>query len=209
MKVKTILIAALIIIVASSCEKKLVITDLSLEVSKVTVLNDFEDAAYVIVSDQKGRDVTTKVTLNFAGNSIDGYEVKHGTAGTFDLFAEYEGITSNVIQITVVEDLGLQFERNVLIEQFTATWCPWCPRAIAQISNIMLVNDYIGHIAHHIDDEFTYSLSEDLYREFGFGGIPAMMANRAISWAGQTSEITELQTPARIGVEAEVRRYTQ
>jgi hypothetical protein len=104
----------------------------------------------------------------------------------------------------VVEDKNLKFEKNVLIEQYTGTWCGWCPRAIYQISTLQKTDNKIVHIAHHLSDEMTYNLNSSLFQSFGFTGIPTVHADRNIVWNGEASAINLLHSPSRIGISMEV-----
>ena len=95
---------------------------------------------------------------------------------------------------------GLKFEKNVLIEQYTGTWCGYCTRAIAQINNLHSVNKKIVHISLHLNDAMTFSQNSALFSSFGFTGVPTVHADRGSTWTGNVASIAALQTPADAGV---------
>jgi hypothetical protein len=108
------------------------------------------------------------------------------------------------VDVTVVEDAGLSYLKNVMIEQFTGTWCGYCPRAIHQVSSLLLTEDQVVHIAYHLNDEFDYSLNSNLFSGFGFTGVPSMIADRRKTWMGEKNEISTFFNPSRVGIEAAV-----
>ncbi|MHC1779222.1 MAG: Omp28-related outer membrane protein [Bacteroidales bacterium] len=93
-----------------------------------------------------------------------------------------------------------KFEKNVLIEQYTGTWCGYCPRAISQIDNLYSVNKKIVHIALHLSDQMTFIHNNALFTSFGFTGVPTVHLDRLGTWSGNNSTVASLQTPADAGV---------
>jgi hypothetical protein len=104
-------------------------------------------------------------------------------------------------QITVVTLVPpVKFEKNVLMEQYTGTWCGYCPRAIAQIDNLMLTDKKIVHISLHLSDEMTFNLNNSLFQSFGFTGVPTVHADRSVTWSGNINTITPLHSSANAGL---------
>ena len=204
MKHRILALLAVITILITSCNKDLEIISLTLEVSKTKILNDSEDAVFVLVTDQEQRDVTSRVTLNFAGEVVDNMYVTGSDAGIFPLTANYGSIVSNTVQITVVEDPGLKFNKNVLIEQFTNNACPWCPKSIESINNVMAVRNDIIHVAYHLDVDFFYSQNTELFFYFGFEVTPSMAANREYIWDGYSSNLPLPGTGTMVGISMDV-----
>jgi thiol-disulfide isomerase/thioredoxin len=95
---------------------------------------------------------------------------------------------------------NLKFEKNVLVEQYTGTWCGYCTRAIAQIDNLYSLNKKIVHIALHLNDQMSFSMNSTLFSSFGFTGVPTVHTDRSATWNGNTAAITEMQRPADAGL---------
>ncbi len=95
---------------------------------------------------------------------------------------------------------NLKFEKNVLLEQYTGTWCGYCTRAIAQIDNLHNVNNNFVHIALHLNDQMTFAQNNSLFTSFGFTGVPTVHADRSTTWSGNVTTISNMQTPADAGL---------
>ncbi|MDD2425800.1 MAG: Omp28-related outer membrane protein [Bacteroidales bacterium] len=93
-----------------------------------------------------------------------------------------------------------EFEKNVLLEQYTGTWCGWCTRAISQIDNLYAVNKKVVHIALHLSDQMTFSQNNSLFTSFGFTGVPTVHADRTATWTGSATAISYMQEPVDFGL---------
>ena len=180
------------------------ITSLKLTLSKSRILGDSIDYAKVSVVNQDGTSVMEDITIYFHGEEIIGDKIKSATPTVSTVYAMYNDIKSNEEEIEVVEDKNLKFEKNVLLEQYTGTWCGWCPRAINQISTLEKTDRRIVHAAHHLNDEMTYNLNMSLFQSFGFTGIPTVHADRLIVWNGDVNAMNPLHSPSRVGISMEV-----
>jgi thiol-disulfide isomerase/thioredoxin len=172
--------------------------------SKSRIVGDNSDFSTVTVVDQEGRSAIGNVTIYFGTSVITGDKIKYSAPLKSKVYAEYKGIKSNEADIEVIEDSGLKFEKNVLVEQYTGTWCGYCPRAVYQIHLLELLDKRIVHSALHLTDVFAYSLNNSLFKAFGFTGVPTVHADRTLVWAGDVSSINSLHSPSRIGIGIEV-----
>lgn len=180
------------------------ITSLQLSVNKNRIVADTSDYAMVTVSDQNGKDVTALVTINFNGNNTFGPRVYCLTPCISTVYAKYNSIKSNEVEIEVIEDKNLKFVKNVIVEQYTGTWCGWCPRAINQINILQKTDKNTVHIAYHLSDEMTYSMNSLLFQSFGFTVIPTVHADRKVVWTGDVGTIASMHPPSRIGISMDV-----
>ena len=80
----------------------------------------------------------------------------------------------------------INFNKRVLIEDFTGTWCQYCPRVSyaielvnAQTSDatIVAIHRYNSSI-----DPFNFSGATDLENQIGLSGYPTAMLNRTTEW---------------------------
>jgi thiol-disulfide isomerase/thioredoxin len=188
----------------NSCENSKVdlnaISNLDITLSKARIIDDNSDAAIVTVKDQNGNVVTEITDIYISGAEAASPEIKSEVTGVLEISARYNEIVSNSINLEVVEDPKLKYKKSVLIEQFTGTWCGYCPRAISAISDVLITDREVTHIAYHLDDQMSYSHNPTLFQYFGFTGVPSMMADRKKVWLGNRSVITSLHTPVYAGI---------
>lgn len=180
------------------------IKSLELTLSKSRIVGDSTDFAKVSVANQDGISVMEYITIYFNEEIITGDKILSSTPSVSTVYAMFNNIKSNEAEIEVVEDKNLKFDKYVLLEQYTGTWCGWCPRAIYQISTLQETDNKTVHVAYHLSDEMTYDLNASLFQSFGFTGIPTVHADRNIVWNGEPSEIKPLHSPSRIGISMEV-----
>ena len=180
------------------------IKSLLLTVSKSKIVADGTDFAKVTVVSQSGTDVMDYATVYNNDKELNGDKIASSAPSVSTVYAMYNNIKSNEAEIEFVEDKNLKFEKNVLIEQYTGTWCGWCPRAIAQIIDLQKTDNKIVHVAYHLSDEFTYVYNQQLFQSFGFTGIPTVHADRIEVWQGEVSAISSMHNPSRIGLSLEV-----
>ena len=136
-----------------------------------------------------GSSVTATSTFYVNGTAITGSSFTTTTAGTLDIFATHvnslgETLTSPTIQVVV--NNVINFNKRVLIEDFTGTWCQYCPRVSyaielvnAQTSDatIVAIHRYNSSI-----DPFNFSGATDLEDQIGLSGYPTAMLNRTTEW---------------------------
>ena len=176
------------------------ITELNIELSKSKILNDGADKVEIVVLDQNNNNVTSEVSIYANQQILTGSTFTSMETGTYLIHAEYKNITSNYVEVTVVEDVGLKFEKKVLVEQFTGTWCGWCPRAIYDIKTLMEADSAVIHIGYHLEDELSYGLNFSLYNSMGYEYVPVVSADRSKTWEGDISEIAQMHIPQRLGI---------
>ncbi len=185
------------------------ITSLKLELSKNRIVGDSIDYAKVTVTSQDGVNVIDLVKIYYRGAEFVGNNIRSAIPSQSTVYAMYNDIKSNEAALEVVEDRNLKFVKNVLMEQYTGTWCGWCPRAIFQISTLEKTDPYIVHVAHHLSDEMTYNLNMSLFQSFSFTGVPTVHADRNIVWQGNISDINKLHSPSRVGITLDVSGTAQ
>lgn len=86
------------------------------------------------------------------------------------------------IEIPKLDPATENYERTLMLEQFTGQGCGYCPTGASIIkAGLAGIEDRVIWTAHHAGfaaDDFTISNSESLVATFGVNGAPAMMLNR-------------------------------
>ena len=207
MKIINIVFLMIFVIAGSGCKEKDELPDiktLTLTLSKDKILSNGVDTAIITVVNQTGLDVKQFVTIYNNDIIYSNKDFVSTTPSISKFYASFGNIKSNEVVVEVIEDKNLKFEKNVLIEQYTGTWCGWCPRAIYQIENLQVTDKKIAHIALHLSDEMTFNMSLTLFQSFGFTGIPTIHADRSLVWTGNNAAISPLHSPSRAGLAIKV-----
>lgn len=137
------------------------------------------------VVDNSGEDLTSESNFYVDGQIISGNSFSFNNSGEFDVYAIYNNITTETITITV-NDPPIYFEKYVMVEDFTGTWCGWCPRVSyaleygkEQIENLVV-------IANHYNDPMQNSHSLRINNLFGINSYPSVLINRYKNWNNQS-----------------------
>ncbi|WP_299361275.1 Omp28-related outer membrane protein [Winogradskyella sp.] len=160
------------------------ITSISVEIS-----NSVECGIYVgdiisfSVKGNNNTDVTNSATISVNGTAISGNTYTTTEAGSLQVTATYEDIsTSGNLNVNVAEDYA-KFTKHVLIEDYTGTWCPFCPRVSYAIELTKEQTDQLAIVAIHWDDEFSAPESNSMVSTFNISGFPTVKIDRNTDWA--------------------------
>jgi len=148
------------------------------------------DKGQALVFTAKGNnnvDVTQQAIFYVDGTQITGNTFQTTTAGNLHVYATYEDNTSATftaptIQV-VVNDVVL-FNKRVLIEDFTGTWCGYCPRVAYAIDQVKTqTNDAVVVAIHRGgNDPYNFTGATALENQIGLSGYPTAMLNRTTEW---------------------------
>jgi len=107
-------------------------------------------------------------------------------------------------------DTGVRYEHKVLIEDFTGTWCQWCPRVTYSIEKALeheTLGNKIVPVAVHSGDIMEISAGKTLDREFNKKQTyPFAILNRADDWISpQNNNLAQVynkidQTGSPVGI---------
>jgi hypothetical protein len=106
--------------------------------------------------------------------------------GTLSVYAVYQvsstvSLTSPTIQIPVTQ--GINFNKRVLIEDYTGTWCQYCPRVSYAISQVRLqTSDAVVVAIHRGNDPYNFAAASALETMIALQGYPTGMLNRKTEW---------------------------
>ena len=141
-------------------------------------------------------DVTSAAVIYVNTTPIVSTSYLASTPGTLSVYAVYQvsnsvSLTSPTIQIPVTQ--GISFNKRVLIEDYTGTWCQYCPRVAYAISQVRLqTNDAVVVAIHRGNDPYNFSAAQALESMIGLTGYPTGMLNRLTTWNyPENSNITQ------------------
>ncbi|WP_299111235.1 Omp28-related outer membrane protein [uncultured Winogradskyella sp.] len=138
------------------------------------------------IINEAGVDVTALATFYVDGEPIDGSIFSSSTIGEFEVYGVYmeDGveITTNTEPFSVIIP-----KRKVVIEDYTGTWCGFCPRVAGAISDLHEITDDITVVAIHetansFPDPMHFDQVQLLKDIFGVEGFPAARVNRSNNW---------------------------
>lgn len=158
------------------------ITSIGIEISSATDCGIYAgDIVSFSVTANTSADVTNTATITVNGNAINGNTYTTTASGSLQVAATYQSLSSNSLQVSVAEDSS-RFVRNVVIEDYTGTWCGYCPRVSHAIELTRAETEQIAVIAIHNDAEYYCDEVEDLESAFGISGYPTAKVDRGSDW---------------------------
>jgi thiol-disulfide isomerase/thioredoxin len=168
----------------------------NLLLSRTKVLRD--QTIEFTLTDSDGNDNTGSATFYVNGMAITGNTYATSTTGLYEVYAEYELAGSTQTSETKTFSVFIP-KRKVMIEDYTGTWCGYCPSVAAAIWETHEVTDDISVVAIHETansnpDPYHFPQVQLLKDEFGVDGLPAARLNRTTTWSSpyETSDVTAM-----------------
>lgn len=212
----TLLFIALISVACSKTEENVPLTnptaqiDVDKMVRKTSLIN--QNIPFRIIN-EAGEDVTDLATFYVDGVPVDGASFSSNTIGEFDVYGVYmeDGveITTNTETFSVIIP-----KRKIVVEDYTGTWCGFCPRVSGALYSLKEETDDVTIVAIHetansFPDPMHFDQVQLLKDAFNVEGFPAARINRSIDWANPhpNSDITSiagLDTNLAIAINSEL-----
>lgn len=133
-----------------------------------------------------GQDYTADATFAVDGTNIQNNTYVPTEAGNYNVTATYSTFTSNTVAVTA----EVRFKKKVLVEDYTGTWCGYCPRVAYGIEQLQGQTDQAVVVAIHRGstnsssgsyDPFNYN-AQDLETLINLSGYPTAKLNRTTDW---------------------------
>ena len=143
--------------------------------------------------DSEGNNITSNTSFTVDNQLINGNTISYDEVGSHDVSANYtidsQNYSTDLIVFNIVEPIN-----KVIVEDYTGTWCGYCPPVAHAIYELKEVYDNIISVGIHNNDELTIDQESDLRSELGISGFPSARLNRTISWFDpyQISEVNSL-----------------
>ena len=143
--------------------------------------------------DSEGNNITSSTSFTVDNQLINGNTISYDEIGSHDVSANYtidsQNYSTDLIVFNIVEPIN-----KVIVEDYTGTWCGYCPPVAHAIYELKEVYDNIISVGIHNNDELTIDQESDLRSELGISGFPSARLNRTISWFDpyEISEVNSL-----------------
>jgi hypothetical protein len=156
----------------------------SIKVSSDNLWVNLDNEFTFKVEDSNAFDVTQDATLFVNTFEIEGNTFSPNSYGTYNIHATYAEFTSETIVLSAQEG-PTAFTKKVLIEDFTGTWCGWCPRVSYGIERVQQETDHAVVAAIHRGARSDpYHFDESNISQLDEGRYPIAKLNRTILWEG-------------------------
>ena len=150
------------------------------------------------ITNELGGDVSLQAKFFVNDTEIEGNTFTSETIGEFEVYGVYS--ENGIIVTTNTETFSVIIpKRKVVIEDYTGTWCGYCPIVTAAIDDAHDLTDDITIITIHKTgsgdpDLLHFPQVDELRDVFGVFGYPTAKINRTINWSNPYSsdEITNL-----------------
>lgn len=128
-------------------------------------------------------DITSQATFFVNDTQIEGYTFTPTEVNPNNqVYAEYEGIQSAKVNFVSFEEVPSEYTQKVLVEDYTGTWCVWCPRMATIMDYLTDYNDNIIPVAIHTPgypaDPWTFEYALDMQVKYSAQGAPKGKFNR-------------------------------
>lgn len=166
--------------------------------------------------DPSGDNTASEATFYVNDVAISGFTYSSGVEGSFEVYAEYEvsggTFTSETKSFTVYIP-----KRNVVIEDYTGTWCGFCLKAVVAIDSVKTLTDHVNVVAIHkksgaYPEPLHFPRIVELQAEFDVpDGFPQTQINRTERWRSNPSynydavtSLAGVQTDLSIAIDSQI-----
>ena len=185
----TFFMATLLLVSCSRTEENIPLGE---DTTEITVQNFVRPASlrnqeipFTVIT-QTGVDVTLESQFYVDGEPIDGNVFSSSEVGEFVAYATY--LEDGVEVSTTPENFSVIIpKRKVVLEDYTGTWCGFCPSVAAAIEQAALQSDDLAIVAIHITansnpDPMHFNDVEILRDAFEIDGLPQARIDRSQFW---------------------------
>ena len=161
------------------------------------------------VFDQNQNDISDISIFYVDGLEISDNQITHNEIGNYSVYAEYtidgQLYITDEIDYKVVNPVN-----KVLMEDFTGTWCGYCPPVKLAIEQVrQLYPDNISVVATHQNDQFALPQEEQLTSALGPFGLPESRINRTTEWidpydSNLVNDYISIQNSLAISIDSQI-----
>ena len=157
------------------------------------------------VFDEESNEIVDNITFYVDGSPIMGNTFSADQEGVFSVYAEYED--QGTLSTTDTESFSVVIPtKNVLVEDYTGTWCGYCPAVSAAVDAVQGLTDHISIVALHNGDDLSLAIEPDIREGLGVpSGSPRARIDRTIVWGlGTPPEFPTADVLSLAGIDSPV-----
>lgn len=136
--------------------------------------------------DYTGENTAEEATFYINDTPISGSSFQSVEPGEYEVYASYE-VEGQELSSEVKEFSVYIPKRHLMLEDYTGTWCGYCPGVLEAISKVMNETEYVSVVAIH---KTSYSFADPMHfddlpileSEFDVQGYPSARLNRTEKW---------------------------
>ena len=152
-----------------------------------------------------GSNLTSSSTIYVDNSKISGSKFSSSSEGTYWFHASYNDIKSPSLSVKFIAGTLPGFKHKVLIEDYTGTWCGWCPRISYGIEQVEQHTDNVVVVSIHRLGSDPYKYTDDGIENLDEGQYPTGKINRTKTWPYPESSNTDfvlnlIENRADIGI---------
>ncbi|MDC0637431.1 MAG: Omp28-related outer membrane protein [Flavobacteriaceae bacterium] len=134
------------------------------------------------VFDDQSQDITQNSVFYVDGVQLTANTFSSAAEGVFSVYAEYE--VNGTLSTTDTEQFSVIIPtKNVLVEDYTGTWCGYCPAVSAAVDEVQALTDHISLVALHNGDDLSLSIEPQIREGLGVpSGSPRARIDRTVVW---------------------------
>ena len=198
------LIFIVLSVLSLSCEKTSSESiTIALSADKYGVFSDGVDFITFSTTLADRTSITGETEFYVDGVKITGNTFSSTTKGEYEVYASYKDVKSETITIGIVEKVEApeNYTTKILVEDFTGTWCGWCPRVAYKLEEAVKANANIIPVGIHQGDNMQYLYVNQLIDKYSISGFPTGLLNRASKWDENQSGLDNLlANPVKLGL---------
>ena len=122
------------------------------------------------VIDNTGQTRTSEAKFFVNDVEIQGSKYTFNEIGKFQVHATFQGISSQRKEVTV-NPVPIEYKKRVMVEDYTGTWCGWCPRVSYALELLEKETDDAVIVAAHQGDPMQFSQISALMSAFSVSGL--------------------------------------
>ncbi len=135
--------------------------------------------------DADGNNTASEATFFVNDLEITGNTYSSTASGNFEVYAKFEAEGESFTTETKEFSIFIP-KRKVVLEDYTGTWCGYCPAVAGAITAVEELTPYISVVAIHDDgstpDPYKFEDVDILTDQFEVYGLPGGRINRTIKW---------------------------